>query len=115
MAYQMQQSEAFNLDAIGNMRASVERTMAEHIFEIVQYGIVVAKTSASSRKKAQAEAMHYAMQYRQDGPVILREVNPKGASGVEINFSQVMRRGISISNGEGRCHRGQRSRERRRS
>lgn len=65
--------------------------MAEHVFEIIQDDMVVAKAISSKRNKAYAEAMHYAMVYRQDGPVKLREVNPKGASGVEIEFSQKRR------------------------
>lgn len=65
--------------------------MAEHVFEIIQDGIVVAKTMSTNRKKAEAEAMHYAMVYRQDGPVKMREVAPKGSSGVEIDFSQKRR------------------------
>lgn len=61
--------------------------MKDHIFEIWQGDLMVAKTSCSRRHDAYTEAMRYAMLYRQDGAVKIKEINPKGASGVEIEFS----------------------------
>jgi hypothetical protein len=61
--------------------------MRDHVFEVYQGGMMVAKAISTKRNAAYAEAMHYAMVYRQDGPVKIKEINPRGASGVEIDFS----------------------------
>jgi hypothetical protein len=47
--------------------------MEEYEFEIIQGGIVVAVASSADRDQALREIMHYAMQYAQDGQVIMRE------------------------------------------
>jgi hypothetical protein len=61
--------------------------MKEHRFEIVQEGMVVAGVTSPSEAKGFMEAMRYAMQYRQDGPVTMRYKNPKDASWVEVHLS----------------------------
>lgn len=49
----------------------------DYEFELWQGGIVVASVSAPSREEAEDEINHYAMMYRQDGPVEIREVTRK--------------------------------------
>ena len=60
--------------------------MTDHVFEIVQDGMVVAKAISPKRTIAYREAMHYAMVYRQDGPVKLIEIGPKNALASRLNF-----------------------------
>lgn len=43
-----------------------------HEFEIVQGGVVVASVSAPDRASALSEIMHYARQYAEDGPCLIR-------------------------------------------
>lgn len=44
-----------------------------HTFELIQDGMVVAKSSALDRESAEREIKHYAMIYSQDGPVKIRK------------------------------------------
>lgn len=61
--------------------------MKEHLFEIVQDGMIVAGVTSPSEAKGFQEAMRYALQYREDGPVTMRYKNPKDASWVEVRFN----------------------------
>lgn len=43
--------------------------MAEHVWQVKQGGMVVAKGFAPDRPRAEAECSHYGFQYQMDGPV----------------------------------------------
>jgi hypothetical protein len=45
----------------------------EYTYELWQDGIMVAATSAATRKQAHDEIKHYAFMYAQDGPCQVRE------------------------------------------
>jgi len=61
--------------------------MKDYLFEIIQNGEVVATASCAKRKPALEEAIRYAMAYRLDGPVTVKETSPKDVSSVAIEFS----------------------------
>ncbi len=45
-------------------------------YGVFQDGVMVASAACDDRQQAWDEAMHYALVYRQDGPVEIREVGP---------------------------------------
>lgn len=51
-----------------------------HEFEIWQDGICVASAGSNNEADARREIWHYAMQYAQDGPVVVK--NPTGSAAV---------------------------------